>query len=86
MVFIGILSMSELRKPQPRVSDQRGCEVVSFQLRANSTRQILPSETWYRRGIAPYAKRTSIRVGSADRGRIVEQSQPSDPGVTVAVP
>ncbi len=42
--------MSELAKPQNPTSKEAGCEVAPFQLRTNSTPQILPQETWYRMG------------------------------------
>lgn len=77
VVFIGKLSMSELVKPQDRISEWRGCEVFPFPLWASSTRQIPSPDTWFRRGAAPNTESSRVRS---------EQNLILAPGVTVAVP
>ncbi len=101
MDFIGILSMRESVKPQNRISENWGSEVASFQLWVNSTRHILPADTWYRGGASPYAKRANVREVQSDldrnarvprvrdqgiTGRLTDQNRTLDPGVTVDVP
>jgi len=49
-LFIGIVSMNELERPQARISKMAGCEVAFSEVRAGSARQILPQETWSRIG------------------------------------
>jgi len=61
--------MSELAQLRDRISKWAGCEVVPYQPRARSARQILPQKTWYRTGAAPYAKRNRVRVARNDRER-----------------